>query len=437
LQPHTATAISSPTRRSAALVRALDRSVALPYAIVFIAVLAIFAAAVHVVVLILSDRESVSRLDTLARAGLAAADAGPTGIEVGEQGGRIVNPSEQGLEWFDRSGGRVGIRGLDPNPHLPVAIGPVQRYAANGESYAAETLPVRAENGRVIGYVRATQSDERSEASMRWVDLSLAAGFVLAALTSVAGGWYLSRQSVVRISENMRALEEFSANAAHELRTPLAAISANAEASLRAEFLSEQDRSRIETIVATADSMRRLSEDLLTLAATEGLAKHESHRVDVEEVVEDVARGIAPAARLRDVNLLCDVKGTPAVRGNPEQIERIVANLVENGVRYTEAGGQVDVACWTDRGNVVIVVSDTGIGIAPVDLQHIFERFWRAHRARRTGEGFGLGLAIVRTLVQRHGGTIAVRSRLGAGSEFRVTLPSEPATTPESGQTIS
>jgi len=120
------------------------------------------------------------------------------------------------------------------------------------------------------------------------------------------------------------------------------------------------------------------------------------------------------------------VNGGTTVYGNPDQIGRIFANLIENALYYTPPGGEVRIEESRRRDGVSIHVRDTGIGIPHDQLEHIYDRFWRGDSARTRSEGTGLGLAIVRALVKRHGGDISVSSEPGRGSEFIVTLPYRP-----------
>jgi signal transduction histidine kinase len=399
--------------------RTLERNVALPYVVVFVLVLAIFAGAVHAVVQVLHARALAAQLDALAKsaAALAERDRGRSGVA--EDAGRVLSPGE-GIEWFDAAGRRVAARGAVATPSPP--LHPGGGIAWQAESVASTTRPV-VDNGRIAGYVRASISDERSERSVQWIDAGLLVGFVLAAATSAAGGWYLSRRSIAQIASSVRALEEFTANAAHELRSPLAAVRANTEAALRDEHLTVKDHSRLETVVATAASMHRLIDDLLLLAAASGARDHDAHEVDLEEVVQSVAADAAEGAARRGVEVDVQIDGRPTMRGNALHIARIVANLLDNAVRHSPRGGAVRVRTWSERGAAFVSVRDDGEGIAAQDAPRVFERFWRADPARRAGEGTGLGLAIVDALVKRHGGTVAVTSAPGAGSTFTVTFP--------------
>lgn len=393
-----------------ALSRTLNRSIVAPYVAVFVLVLAIFATGVHIAVDVLAERDGRARLDELARAAVAVTDSKAGSYELDEQADAVASPIDQRATWFDARGRIIAVRGA--------------KGAGFGRHRLQERrLPILDDRGKPIGSVLVEESDERQREIRRGVDLGLGVGLVLATLTSVVGGRFLSRKALARITENVRSLEEFSANAAHELRTPLAAIIANAEASLRAGTLDEQDAHRARTVVSTAMSMRRVSDDLLTLAIPTRVSAGELFRIDLDELVTSVLALVAPLAERRGIATSAQIEGAPWVFGQPEQIERVVVNLVENAVRYTRTGGRVSVIARDERDGATIVVRDTGIGISPEDRGHVFERFWRADHARRVGDGSGLGLAIVAALVERHRGTIRVESELGVGSSFTVRLP--------------
>jgi signal transduction histidine kinase len=140
----------------------------------------------------------------------------------------------------------------------------------------------------------------------------------------------------------------------------------------------------------------------------------------------------AELASGKGVHVFADLGSTPlVVDGDETALRRLLLILVDNAVKYTAAGGRVDVRLGVDGGNALVRVSDTGIGIAAADLPHVFDRFWRADKVRsRSAGGAGLGLAIARWIVDRHAGTIAVESEVGFGTTFTVTLPLAPESPP-------
>jgi len=227
----------------------------------------------------------------------------------------------------------------------------------------------------------------------------------------------------VRRVETVR--RDFVANVSHELRTPLAAVKSVIE-TLESGALDEPEVARnfLGRADAEVDRLVRMVEELLELSRIEsGDLPLEQRPVDISMVVEDAVRRLRPQAEKQGLDLATEVAGDlPEVIGDREHLERVVINLVQNAIKFTQAGGKVDVAARVRAGDVEVTVSDTGAGIFPEDLGRVFERFYKADRARERG-GTGLGLAVAKHTVEAHGGTIEVRSEPGKGAAFTFTLP--------------
>lgn len=216
----------------------------------------------------------------------------------------------------------------------------------------------------------------------------------------------------------------FTADAAHELRTPLAVMLTHTQNGLASDSLTEEHREAFEASQRAVQRMRRLTESLLALArldSGEVTATHASF--DLCELVKDAIELLDPLARKQGVTL--EAALTPArCEGNAEQIGQVVTNLVSNAIFYNRSGGGVRVEVSTESGAAVLTVSDTGLGIPPEHLPHIFERFYRADKMRSDAAGrTGLGLAITKAIVEAHGGSITVATMPGEGSTFTVRLP--------------
>jgi len=228
---------------------------------------------------------------------------------------------------------------------------------------------------------------------------------------------------------------ELIMNVSHELRTPIATIQAHLDTLL----LPEADRPPAEEVDRrlriTASETRRLSdliEDLLMLARADSHElKVTARAVGLRPIVQQVVQSMAPLARQqRRVTLKGDeAPDTVLAQADPDRLTQVLSNLVRNAINYTPEGGVVSIQVTSgDPDRVQIGVSDTGVGMAPADLEHVFERFYRADssRARNTG-GFGLGLSIARELVEAMGGTLTATSQAGLGSTFWITLQRPPA----------
>jgi two-component system phosphate regulon sensor histidine kinase PhoR len=225
--------------------------------------------------------------------------------------------------------------------------------------------------------------------------------------------------------ENVR--RDFVANASHELRTPLTSIRGFVEA-LEDGAVEEPGKAQrfLGKIRTHADRMAALVEDLLELSRLEsGDRAPEWEETLPSEVVEEVMASFAGLATRKDISLRREDRGAPAVVTDPERLRRVLENLVDNAVKYTPAGGRVEVTTLPGPGGSVrIEVVDNGPGIAPEHQARIFERFYRVDKARsRELGGTGLGLSIVRHLAEGMGASVSVESEPGGGSRFTVTLP--------------
>lgn len=222
---------------------------------------------------------------------------------------------------------------------------------------------------------------------------------------------------------------DFVANVSHELKTPATSLKLLAESLIDIlEEDPEQARFFAEQLKNETERLANLITDLLDLARLEsGEGVQNPQSVDVRAVLMVVLARLRPAARRKNISLSWKRSGSTGlytVDGNETQLTSMFSNLIENAVKYTPPGGRVEVAARTNDNEVVVRVSDTGIGIPEKNLVRIFERFYRVDKARskETG-GTGLGLSIVRHVAENHGGRVSVESTLGEGSTFTVRLP--------------
>jgi signal transduction histidine kinase len=232
---------------------------------------------------------------------------------------------------------------------------------------------------------------------------------------------------ISRLETSFAGLRRFTADASHELKTPLAVLRADVE---RAMMESSHQTERMIALEEALQEVRRMTdlvESLLTLArADEG--RFDLHREPVElgPLVQEVYETALILGEAQGVTVNLPFTADVIVMGDRTRLRQLFLNLVTNAIKYTPAGGKVELGVGRHPDNVTFAVRDTGIGISAADFPHIFERFWRADRVRsRMSErgGFGLGLAISQWIAQAHGGTLTASSRLGRGSLFTVTLP--------------
>jgi len=227
-----------------------------------------------------------------------------------------------------------------------------------------------------------------------------------------------------RVSRSVAAQSRFTADASHELRTPLTILRGQFELALSRPRTAAEYREAVESGLEETLRMARIVDSLASLARGEaaGAALHTAP-VSLAAAAEEVSRVQSAFAAEKHVSLVFDTQGDAFVRGDADALRRLVQNLVENAVTYTPPGGTVTVTVSEDAAFCRLSVADTGLGIAPADLPLVFDRFFRADPARANTGGSGLGLSIVQSIAEAHGGTVCAESEIGRGSTFTVTLP--------------
>lgn len=230
--------------------------------------------------------------------------------------------------------------------------------------------------------------------------------------------------------------KQFSSDASHELRTPLAVIMAQGEAALNdPDATEDSQRAALAVMHAKAKDMQRMLSQLLMLARGDAQAQGlEMQPLNPAELIEDIMAEMQPAAEEKQIHLALEMDDSLWLQGDLMLFTRLVMNLVDNGIKYGRRGGCVQVSLA--RANpaqggpggqeILLTVADDGQGISSEDLAHVFERFYRSDKAR-SGGGFGLGLSLVKWIVELHGGSIDVASIEGKGSRFVLTFPAIPA----------
>ena len=228
---------------------------------------------------------------------------------------------------------------------------------------------------------------------------------------------------LARVEAAMAHLRRFTADAAHELRTPIAALRAHLEVALGRARSPEAYRDGLLDALEQTERLGRLAEDLLTLSAVEaGVAGPQTREetVPLDHLTREVAEFLEPVAQEQGRRFGWRAEPALAVRGAPDLLKRVVLNLVDNAFRHTPPSAAVHIAVASENGKVCIEVRDEGPGIPAAEIPHVFERF---RPGRGATSGTGLGLALCREIVLRHGGDIALESAPGAGTTVRVTLP--------------
>ena len=296
-------------------------------------------------------------------------------------------------------------------------FGPIYRYA--------QVVPNPSGSG-YVGVVLIGESIQAEENALSLLlNLLLSLGG-LALLGAGVGGLFLSNRALVPARLAWSNQQRFIADAAHELRTPLTLMRADAEVLLRSrERLDEEDTALLEDIVAEANHMSNLANNMLTLARLDNRSSHREHEVvNLADVALAGARRIQALADQTEITVRVEADETAVVIGDPALLEQAVLALLDNAIKYNRRGGQITVRTATKQEQALIEVSDTGIGIASEHLAHLGERFYRVDKARsREAGGTGLGLSIARSIAIAHGGTLTLTSVPDQGTTVTLTLP--------------
>jgi len=304
--------------------------------------------------------------------------------------------------------------GMARYPELPECLG------GPGEALAA--IPLRGE--QIVGalglsFVDAAALEQRDRSFAVLVARQTAQALERARLLTS------ERRAHAEAQEAGRVKDEFLATLSHELRTPLNAILGWAQLLSNGQLKAEAQRHAVEVIERSAKVQTRLVEEVLDLSRiVTGRLRLDLQPVDLATIIEAAAETVRPGAEAKGIELQLDLSPVPLV-GDASRLQQVIWNLLANGVKFAGQGGSVRVAAHARSGGIEIVVSDTGEGIPPAFLPHVFERFTQADgsRTRRHG-GLGLGLAIVRHIVELHGGTVTAASPgEGQGATFTVNLP--------------
>ena len=301
----------------------------------------------------------------------------------------------------------------------------VDTRSTEGENLRVYVRPVRTLSGRPF-LLQVGRSTEPERQALARLVLILAAGGGAGFLLAVGGGFVLAGRALRPIQDAMQRQRGFVADASHELRTPLALIRANAEVLKReSEKAVQSNITSVDDIIQETDRLSNLVGQMLRVArADTGERPTLDAEVDLQALAADVARQMRLLAQPKGIELRVS-NGAPApVHGDETLLRELLAILLDNAIKYGDGGSSVEVSVQRRDGSLRLQVADTGRGIPKEALPHIFERFYRADKARsREMGGSGLGLAIARWIAESHKGTIGIESEAGRGTTVTVELP--------------
>ncbi len=326
--------------------------------------------------------------------------------------GRPIVPTEAD-RWIRVSAASAGSRGhasarYDTDDDRTLRLGARRFRTASGRTLVAAAIA------------------DQYELEDRYTALigAFAAATLVAILLVAVGGWILARQFTAPIEANFANMRRFMADAAHQLKTPIAILRANADVALQRTRDADGYRLALKSVETESNRLGAIVDRMLVLArADAGAGVPERRRVFLDDIVSDCIAAAAPMARKNDVRIEFSSFEETAVNADPELVRELVMILLDNAIKYTPRGGTVDVSLDTPSGNPTLVVSDNGEGVSAADMPFLFDRFYRGDQGGNDHEGAGLGLSIARWIADEHGASLSVRSVRGEGCAFTAAFP--------------
>ena len=386
-----------------------------------------------------------------------------------------IRPLGRFVQVLDETGKRSSnIRNVD----IPMSMETLERVSKGEtvfetvtvakEKIRLVTLPI-FEKGRMVGIVQVGSPLEEIEEALRQLLLILLVAVPSVLILAVVGGLFLANKAlrpvdeitntarkigssgdlsqrirlkrkvddeigrlaatfnemIAKVENSFQQIKRFTADASHELKTPLTILRGEIEVGLKRLRTPEEYQKILASNLEEVKHMSRMVEDLLTLARADmGALELRKEVVDLGGLVREVWEEVRLWAEDKGVELLFQEDGEARIMGDRGRLRQLALNLIDNAIKYTPSGGRVELRVVRDGDEVTFSVADTGEGIPAEDLQRIFERFYRVDKARsRQRGGTGLGLSICKWIAEAHGGRISAESELGRGSKFHVFLP--------------
>jgi len=353
------------------------------------------------------------------------------------------------LEWFSPTGELLWSTLSEPL-NIPIhanrtgeTVWIINNKLQSAQNYSLRQVTQRVQIGRqVLGYLRVSHPWFEVTKPIRQLILDLILGAGLTLICVAAIGWLLSGLAMAPVRESYGRLKQFTADASHELRNPIATIQTNVQVALAEPDIEPQQHQQLQVIERLTRRLGRLVDDLLFLARQDsGIVQQQWIDVPLDALLMEVIEEQQAIATTQNLSLSLEIVDLPnaednfTLLGDWDQLARLFTNLVSNAVQYTPSGGEIEVELQLAAKNkrnspmlnpaLQIKVTDTGIGISAEALPHLFDRFYRADPARthRSAAGSGLGLAIAKAIVENHRGQIRIDSQVDQGTAVTVTLP--------------
>nr|WP_199289005.1 ATP-binding protein [Pseudanabaena sp. FACHB-1998] len=343
------------------------------------------------------------------------------------------------IDWFSPSGEVLWTTNSNFDSLQPRERGilkPLYRtvHLSEAEPLRQMTEPIVI-NGKLLGYLRISHPWFEVTKPVKQLFLDLALGTTLMVGVVSLCGWWLAGIAMEPVRESYQRLKQFTADASHELRNPIAVIQTNVQVALSDPNPDlEFQKTQLETIERITRRLGRLIEDLLFLARHDGgITNQKRESCNLSQILKEVAEEQLAIAQQKQITLNLPIADPNLfVSGDRDRLGRLFTNLVSNAIAYTPKEGKVQITAQASQGQVQVKVQDTGIGIPEAELSQIFERFYRyqpqksSKSSTKSGSastsGSGLGLAIAKAIAESHQGQIHVESKVGQGTTFTVNL---------------
>nr|WP_278002861.1 HAMP domain-containing sensor histidine kinase [Nodosilinea sp. LEGE 06152] len=337
------------------------------------------------------------------------------------------------VRWYNAQGRLVRFFGASPPSQLEMSLGYLTVQSTDpllekGIWLRQATLPVEGRTG-TLGYLQVATPLAETQQRLQQLQVALTLAVPIALGLIALTGWILSGFAMQPIRQAYQQLQRFTADASHELRSPISAILTNAQLGLLIADDNSRYHAPLENIVDSAKSMGALVNNLLLLARHQGQLAPESLKLtNLGDLLKNLVTQFVTLAEQQAIDLTYEPpEQLIELWADPDLLRQAIENLLNNACKYTPAGGVILVRLMPYPDWAVVQIIDTGAGIPESDLPYVFDRFYRvdAQRSQDSG-GFGLGLAIARQIVHAHSGRIHVASEVGKGSKFQIELPIKP-----------
>jgi signal transduction histidine kinase len=326
------------------------------------------------------------------------------------------------IQLFDRQKHLVQEYGLKG---IPTLLPGTAEITEQDHSKRSLSMPIQGTDGKLVGYLQIQLTTKLRENATRQFGMTMAWIVPILLLALGLSGHFFAGKAAEPIEETFKVLRQFLSDAGHELSTPIAIIQAATE-NFQAQLDDTPHAQRLAIISRSTDRMSRLVQDLMLLTKVDARQPTEQKTsVQLDRVIKACIEEFSDRYKDKDISLTLAEVQPSVVFGDPDSLHRVLTNLLENALRYTNQNGAVTVSLRSLGKTVRLSVEDSGVGIPAESLPHLFDRFYRVDKSRaRSAGGFGLGLAIVKAIVESHKGYVEVSSEVGHGSRFSIFLPS-------------